>query len=77
MRESALETALRELVEDIAEADILLDVHGDEAAALGPERVTAEEVLYRTNCPECDEDPEESIGLCPYHAAKALLGGAA
>lgn len=65
LRESALETALRELVEDI-----------DDTKRNAGE-LTVAVAFHRTNCPKCDEDPEESIGLCPYHAAKALLGGAA
>lgn len=35
--------------------------------------LTVAVAFHRTNCPECDEDPEESIGLCPYHKAEALL----
>lgn len=60
--------ALRELVEDI-----------DDNAAdheLPDGRVEEWRVLSGwSTCPKCDDDPEESIGLCPYHEAKRLLGG--
>lgn len=31
--------------------------------------------LHRSNCPECEEYPDELVIVCPYHAAKAALGG--
>lgn len=37
--------------------------------------MTVAALLSRSNCPECEEYPDELVTLCPYHKAKALLDG--
>lgn len=56
-RIAELEAALRELVDDIGEQ-------------LAPVEIA---YLQRTYCPECEDEPDEVILLCPLHKAQALL----
>lgn len=56
-RIAELESALRELVDDIGEQ-------------LAPSEIA---YLQRANCPECEEQPEEVVLLCPLHKAQAVL----
>lgn len=55
--------ALRDLVEDI-----------DEATRYAP-AVPVAVAFKRTNCPKCEEHPEELVIMCPRHKAEAALAG--